>query len=1200
MKLTAKMRSSKDSGFIDSTDSHTLLCKTIKIMKLSAVLLLLSFQIYAGTYSQNVSLSEKNVKLTKVLDAIEKKTGLYFWYDQLLLDKTEPVTISCHNLPWNEVLSSLLHPQGLNFNMENGTIVITRKPLTMPDSLTIAMPIPPLKITGVVKDPDGNPLQGASVRVKGAGFGVVTNAEGFFKLECAEGQVLEVSVIGYKTFTTVIHNNNLIQIVLQPVLNSLTDIVVVGYGTQKKALVSGSLATVKMEEVLGNRAETNMGALLQSSIPGLQVTLSSGAPGANSSFNVRGGTDFGTSATSSINAGGPFILLDNVPFNGSLNLLDPNDIESITVLKDAGSAAIYGARSAFGVILITSKSGKKNQKTQFTYSDHFVSASPENLPKKATPLQTVQSMIDGGMTPTYMGNQNLATWIQLLQTYKTAPQTYPGGYTINSGVFYQLAPTDELKQLLGNSSFQQMHNFTLSGGSDKTTYRMSLGTTNENGILVPAANQDNFKKYNIKSVVSTEVTNWFTAQLDANYYNATTTSPNYTNAFGDAINTPSMLALDSVPGIAGVVSTAKNEIMASAPTINNDQDIRVTGRAIFKPIKGLTITGEYTIDNLINLRTLYNEKASGFINPYTYVSSTIGSGIYTRTNAHSNYQAVNLFATYVKSIGKHTVTLTGGYNQEQYNYQVDSITSSSMLVANLPSISGTTGLVPLQGGDNYDQNSTQGVFGRLNYDFKNKYLFQVNGRYDGSSKFPEGHRWGFFPSASIGWRIMEESFMKSIKPVLNEFKLRGSYGSVGNQNISDYQYFGGLTSYLPNWLVGGAQVGTLNAPPLVSQNFTWETVTTVDYGFDFGMLRNRLTGSLDIYQRDTKNILTTNPTPLPAVLGTGGPLQNAGALRTNGFELQINWKDKIGKVTYWIGANLMDYTTVVTKAINPNNVITGGTLYTGKHMGEIWGYVTDRLFTQNDFVSGSLNTSLRNGTILHGIPVQNGQSPNPGDIKYKAFNGDSTITSGAGTLNNHGDLQVIGNNTPRDQYGITGGVSYKNFSFSFVISGVAKQQQWLNNGMIFPNQWLTYGALQSSQTNYWTPTNLNSYFGRIYTDNVNSPYQAFNQVTQTRFLQNGAYTRLRNVTLGYIFPNTDMLKKAAIKRMQVYITVENPFIWDHMPNGMEPDVSPIGSTAGGGMGYPFLRKTSVGLSVTYYYEKIYIYFNDTDSSCHWV
>ncbi|MGF7230971.1 TonB-dependent receptor [Arachidicoccus sp.] len=1154
-------------------------------MRLTLVLLTVAaIHVTAKGLAQKINLSEKHVSIEKVMRKIQQQSGCDFFYKRSTLQLAKPVSINLKSGTLKEALSLCFKDQpDLTYSMVDNVVIVKKRVMAsgqgsyfnIAPMVKIQVPIE-LPVHGKITDTLGRPIAGVTITILGSRKGVFSDENGNYQIETKPGDKLSFSYVGYNNKILIVGRENELNVQLVQLVSSLNDLVIVGYGKQQKELVTGAVSTIKMDNVLGDRPVTSLGALLQGATPGLQVSISSGQPGAGSSWNIRGGTDFGSSLTSGISTQGPFILVDNVPYTGPTNLLDPNDIESVTVLKDAGSAAIYGARSAFGVVLITTKSGKKNQKVQFNYSDNFVISRPVNLPVKATPKQQVQAWIDGGMTAAYNGGQNLTTWMGLLDDYQKNPQNYRGGSAIDNGIYYQLAATDAVKELLGNSAFQQMHNFSVSGGSDKTTYRLSLGLTNENGILVPRANQDNFKRYNIKSDVSSDVTPWLNLQLDAAYNNSTTLSPVYTNAFGDATNTPSALPLDSIPGIA----SAKNEIEATVPVTNAYDDIRITGRAVAKIVKDLTITGDYTIDNNHNLVTTYNKKVGGFLNPYGYTEQTIGSDAYTKSNATTKFSSINIYGTYIKSISNNNFTVTAGFNQEQSNSEAESITASGMLNPDLPFISGVTGLIPYQASDSYSDYAVRGIFGRINYDYKNKYLVQLNGRFDGSSKFPQGHRWGFFPSTSVGWRIMQEPFMKSLKPYINELKLRASFGSVGNQNIASYQYIPGMSVNIPNWLYNSAKVGSLNPPGLISTTFTWETVQTKDAGIDIGLWKNRLTATFDWYQRDTKNILTSNANPVPATLGTGAPLQNAGALSTKGFELQLTWRDKIGQVGYYVTASLYNYNSIVTKVNNPQSVVTGNTLYVGKHIGEIWGYTSNGFYTADDFVAGSLNSNLRGGTLLAGIARQNGQAPNPGDIMYKDFDTSGTITSGAGTLGNSGDLKVIGNSTPQYQYGISGGVSYKEFDFSFIITGVGKQQQFINNTLTFPNQWLTYGALYANELNYWTPTNTSAYYGRIYTDNVNSPYQSYNQITQTKFLLNGAFLRIQNLTLRYSLPNK-LIRKTRITKAQVFVSVENPYTFTHMPKGMYPDVSTQGATAGGGLGYPYMHKTSFGINLSF-------------------
>jgi TonB-linked SusC/RagA family outer membrane protein len=1051
-------------------------------------------------------------------------------------------------------------------------------------------------ISGVVKNEKGLPVAGITVTEKGTTNATVSDDKGNFKLHLKNNNssAIVLSGIGFETKEVKMGQQNVVGIVLKDEAKSLSDVVVIGYGSQSKKKITGAAATVNIEELLGDRPVSTLGAVLQGATPGLQVGISSGAPGASTSLNIRGGTDYGkdpnNTANTIMNSGAPLIIVDNVPYSGALNLLDPNDIETVTVLKDPASASIYGSRTAYGVVVITTKSGKKNQKVQFNYSNNLVFSTPTNLPVKATPIQQVQAWIDGGMTGSYNGGQNLTQWMTLLKDYQANPGKYPtGGDTLN-GIYYQLAPTDAVKALLGNHSTQFMNNFSVNGGTDKTTYRMSFGSTNERGVLPDAANQDNYKRYNIRSLVTTDVNAWLNLQLDAGYNNSTAKTPFYPNVFGDATNTPSALPLDSIPTKPGqVIRTGKNELLARAPIQSNSDEIRATGRTIIKPVKGLTITGEYTIDNINSDVTQYDKKVTvPMLNPYGYTPETFGNDVYDKSHGWNKNTIINVFGNYALTLNhQHNFTLLGGFNQEQRNTGTDEIAVSGLVSPDLPFLAGTTGLnMPAISTKNYADFASRGYFARLNYDFRNKYIMQVSYRYDGSSKFPEGHRWVGLPGASVGWRITEENFMQSLKPYLNELKLRASYGSVANQNIADYGFFPGMSITTPNWLNNSAKVGTLLPPPLTSANFTWETVSSKDLGLDWALLKSRLTGTFDWYQRDTKDILTDAANVPPAVLGTGLPLQNSGSLRTNGFELAVNWNDHIGRVGYNLGVNLFNYTSIVTKCSNTQNIYYNSAyqVYQGKKMGEIWGYVTDRFYDTTDFVKGSLNSNLRGGTLLAGRPKQNGQSPNPGDIMYKDLNGDSVITPGAYTLANHGDLTIIGNSAPQYQYAITGGVSYANFDFSFIMNGVAKQEGFLPGTLSFPNQWVTYGALYSHQLNYWTPTNTNAYYARIYTDNVNTgqTLQGYNQQTQTRFLRDKSYLRLRNVTLRYSVPSTSLvLQKLHVNKFQVFASMENVITFSHLPKGIDPDLSVQGTGVGGGIGYPFMRKTSVGINVSF-------------------
>jgi len=1027
-------------------------------------------------------------------------------------------------------------------------------------------------INGVVRDEKGILLPSISVTEKGTTNTVITNEQGTYSIRVKPSAILVFTGIGFETVDAKISSSNSLDVELKSESKALADVVIVGYGTQKRAKVTGAVATIKMDEVLGERPVSTTATLLQGVTPGLQVTLPSGRPGEGASLNIRGATGFGTALNSSIATGAPLVLVDNTVFDGPLNLIDPNDIETVTVLKDAGSAAIYGARSAFGVILIQTKKGTRNQKPRFNYSNNIVFASPTNLPQKASPKRSLQALIDGGLANYSVGQgQDLNKWIGFINDYETNPGKYPNGYVMDNGVFYNLKGNDAVGELLSNSSTQMMHNLSVDGGSDKMTYRISFGATNEKGILVPSADADNFKRYNIRSVLGSDITNWMSIQLDASYANAKTIRPGYSDPYTYAVRIPSFLAGDSIPGYPGQIATGKNLVTNSYPTTYRYDQLRLTGRVILKPFKGMTVTAENTFDNYHALTSSYN-KLIYLRDPYGWANMPYGNDQITKNNEAKDYNSVNIFGSYTKSLDLHNFTLMGGFNQEYKNYEQEIISKTIVINPSVPSISTSAGA--FDGADNYSQFATRGYFGRFNYDYNNKYLLEVNGRYDGSSRFPDGHRWGFFPSGSAGWRLMNENFMSFARRYVSELKLRASYGAVGNQNIGEYQYIATMDPSNPSWLNAGSRVVTVGTPGLISPDFTWEKVYTKDLGISYGFLKNRLTGDVDWYIRETKGILSTDNTPVPAVLGTAAPLINSASLKTKGFEVEVNWKDKIRKVSYYISANLYDFTSTVTKVNNPNNLLN--LLYVGQKMGDIWGYETDRFYTTNDFVDGTLDANLKNGTLKPGVAKYAGQSPNPGDIKYMDLNGDSLVNAGANTLANPGDKRVIGNNSLRYQYGIRGGLSYLNFDFSFVISGVIKNDQVRSSYLFFPNNWQVYGALYENQLNYWTPENPNAYFGRIYTTTPNGGPQTFNEITQSRFVLNGSYMRIRNLSLRYNI-SEKVLDRFHLKRLSISYSIENPVIFHHFPQGMYPDVNDLG----GGLGYPLMRKSSVGINLNF-------------------
>ena len=943
----------------------------------------------------------------------------------------------------------------------------------------------------------------------------------------------------------------------------IDEVVVVGYGVQKKANLTGAVSSVKMDEVLGDRPVVSVSDALKGAMPGLQITGNSGRPGEEMSFNIRG-------VNSLDKNGKPLVLVDNVEMD--INMLDPNDIESVTVLKDAASSAIYGARAAFGVILITTKKGSDSTRLSINYSNNFSFSRPANMPRKATPLQTVQAYKDMG-TINYQSGQNVDTWLDLLKEYNANPSAYPDGYAMVDGLRYSLAETNLFDDMM-ETGFQQTHNLSVGGGTKDISYRFSFGMVDENGVL--ASDKDAYKRYNVSSYIRSDVFSWITPELDIKYTNSKSELPETSGGYGiwgAAVAFPSYFPTGTmnIDGEELPINTPRNLINLAYPTTIQKNNIRIFGKVTITPLKNVKLVGEYTYNHLSNEKTKF-EKKFYYAHGGNFVKETsTANSKYENSNGITDYNALNFYGNYNNTWGKHEVTVMGGFNQESSDYRYAEMSRMNMINEDLPSISQATGDYFAK--DKFERYTVRGLFYRINYSFAGKYLIETNGRYDGSSKFPKDSRFGFFPSVSAGWRVSEEAFMKPLTSVLSNFKLRASWGNIGNQSITPYAYILGMDAEQAYWTVSGIKVTTLKPAALVSNSFTWEKVTTVDVGFDLGLLNNRLNLVFDWYRRDTKGMLAPGA-ELPAVLGASAPLQNTADLRSKGWEITVDWNDQIGKVKYNLGFNLYDAKTKITKYNNETGLFgkdknDKDTYRVGMELGEIWGYVTDRLYTVDDFDA--------DGKLKAGIPKVEGYNPNPGDILYKDLDDNDIINGGTSTTKDPGDRKIIGNSTRRYQYGIHGGASWKGFSLSFLLQGVGKRDLWIMNDLFYPHYdaWTT---VYDTQLNYWTPERTDSYFPRLYEKAAGNT--AANTRIQTRYLQDGSYLSIRNITLSYNFPSKWMTK-IGVNNLAVFFSGENLYTFDHLPKGLDPERSVTDDLGQRGFTYPYMRQYSFGINLSF-------------------
>lgn len=1144
-------------------------------MKLTFLLLIATLQVSASAYSQQVSLKFEQASLKTVFAEISRQTGYHVLFSPELVEKASPVTVNLKDASIAEVLATVLYRQPLSYRIDNKLILIGSKPLPAANE-----PAPVrLPVKGKVTDEKGMPIPGASILEKGTSNGTVTNEAGEFSINVQnDGAILIVRFIGYVQ-QEIKTGSAPIKVILQEDLTAMSEVVVVGYGSQRKANLTGAVSSVKMDEVLGDRPVSSTSQALQGAVPGLQVTYGSGQPGAATTLNIRGFT--------SINGGSPLILVDNVPMD--IDDVNPKDIDNVTVLKDAAAASIYGARAAFGVILITTKKGKKNQPLKFNYSSNFTFNRPSSLPQKATPTELVKALKDFGTT-SYWTGQNVDTWLDLLSQYQQNPGNFPDGVATVGGLKYPLAQTDVYGELF-NNGFEQMHNFSFNGGSEKTTFRVSGGYTGEDGILV--TNKDKYTRYNFNTYLSTELTKNLTASVNLFYKNSNRTTPaNFSGLFYNAVTYSSYMPTGYGKAPNGDVlpyNTPNNVVRVEPANSVFGDDLRLFGKLEYNPLNGLKVTAEYTF-NKSNSNNRDFQDRNEYINAATYDRQFLNNNTrYTRGNNQLNYQSLNLYASYTKAFNKHNLTFLLGTNQESSKQENFTVNRLDVLSPWVPSLSTSTGTIA--GDDGFGEYGISGYFGRINYDYKNKYLLEINGRFDGSSRFAPGNRFGFFPSVSAGWNVSEEAFMKPLANVVSLFKLRGSFGEIGNQVVFSknqagtlvpnyYPYVPGMEPYNAAWTdpVSNIRYVSLTMPALVSSSFTWETVRTLNFGTDISLLNGRLSTSFDWFLRKTLNMLAPG-SELPDVLGAKAPLQNVADLQSKGWELEMSWKDKIKAFSYSIGFNLSDSRAEITRYNNPAGLLTingSGTLdnyYVGHEIGNIWGYETRGYFTVDDFEKGSLDATLQKGTLLPGVAGYKGVQQNPGDIRYVDLDGDNVIFTGNNTLSKSGDRKIIGNNQRRFQFGVFGNASYKNFDLSFFLQGVGKRDLWLSSQLYWPyeNQ---FGTLYKHNLNYWTATNTNGFFPRSYPNGAGNTTTS--RYVQTKYLSNGAYMRVKNITLGYAIPK-HLLKRIFIDNIRVFASGENLFTLDHLPDGMDAEATIVSD---GGI-YPFMKKYSFGVNVNF-------------------
>lgn len=1059
-------------------------------------------------------------------------------------------------------------------------------------------------IKGLIEDEKGQAIPGASVQLKSGADSAksfaITDAKGVFTFDNSHTQgpfVFTIAYVGYVTQT--ITKNSLdpqkeqsLYVVLKESSAALSEIVVVGYGTQKKVNLTGAVDQVG-KEVFENRPMTSATRGLQGVLPNLNIRMTDGKPIRGATYNVRG--------TTSIGAGGSaLVLIDGVP--GDPNLLNPNDIESVSVLKDAASAAIYGARGSFGVVLITTKSPAKNN-TQLTYSSNYSLNDRTIKPKFVTNGYEWAKNFDEAYYAwnDYKSHPAKANsvfpfsldYLDELKRRNDDPSLPKTDIDPATGNYVYYGNTDWFEELYADKNPSTEQTLSASGGNAKSEYYLSGRYMSQNGIF--RYNPDKFKMYNIRAKGAVRPFDWLKLENNFDFSQRTYFYP----ILNHPSNTPVWRRIsDEAFPVAmlknpdGSLTENASIVFGSFLTGNNYSDqtqllLRNTSRFTTSFLHDrLHVNGDFTYAYTSSVETrLYTPV------PYSKKPGETllrGESKMNEENDRTTYTGMNFYADYEQRVSKNTFKILVGYNYENTLFKSRYYQHDGMINAGLPDFSLMNGLNYTLTGGGYEWR-TMGGFFRLNYNYDERYLLEVNGRYDGSSKFPESQQFGFFPSASAGWRVSKEKFWNVSPKAISDLKLRVSYGALGNGNVNPYQFLQTMSvSKLP-MSINGVLPDYTQQPNVIPNGLTWEKSTTLNGGIDVAFLQSRLKVSFDKYTRNTTNMFTVG-LPVPAVFGASVPKGNYADLQTKGWELSVNWSDqfKAGSkpFSYSFGVVLSDYESYITRFNNPTKLIN--TYYEGMRVGDMWGFVNDGYFqSQEEIDKYDIDQSF--------IKVSNANVLRPGDIRFKNLDTDKKITQGKGTLDDPGDQRIIGNTEPRYAFGITGNANWNNFFLSFFFQGVGKRDWWPGtDASLFwgqynrPYSWMP----EEIMDNRWSETNPDAYFPRFrgYTAlNANAELT----VPQSKYVQNVAYIRLKNLTIGYNLP-AEWISRIKMKNARLYFTGQNLWTWSPMykimktfdPEVIEGSDPELNNNAGGigagnGMAYPMLKTYTVGLSVTF-------------------
>ena len=1041
-----------------------------------------------------------------------------------------------------------------------------------------------IKVKGVVNDAMG-PVIGASIVEKGnTGNGTITDIDGNFSLNVSSNSTLIVSFVGYKAQEIPVAGKTFFTIDLKEDNEMLEEVVVVGFATQKKVNLTGSVGTATAKDIEA-RPVANAVQALQGVIPGLNISNSGngGELNATKSIDVRGTGTVGKDASgNAFSSGSPLILIDGM--EGDLNSINPQDIESISVLKDAAASSIYGSRAPFGVVLVTTKSGKSGR-AQINYNMNMRYSTPIKMPDMANSYEFVNLFDDAEYNGSgkHLYTDEYRQFVYDFMTGKSDDYIWGNGSGGKWNYDYSANNVNWLKEYYRNTAPSQEHNVSVSGGSDKMTYYLSANYMTQEGFM--RYGTEDYDRYTITAKISAQLTKALKVDYSNRWVRTDYERPTYMN--DDFYNHILRRArpVRAVYDPNGYLMSDINYIgvMRDGGRHNEQKDAMAQQLKItVTPLKNWNIIGEMNIKTDNNWNhweqfVVYSHYKDNPENTYTALTSANKDQV-SEYSLKTTYLNPTVYSNYNFSLKeKHNFTVLGGFQAEIMKYRDMEGARTGLVTTDLPVLNLTTDADSYTLKGLYKNWKNAGFFGRINYDYNGKYLVEGNLRYDGSSRFRRGNRWILTPSFSLGWNVARENFWEKLADVVEVFKLRVSYGELANQNTTSwyptYQTLG-VTTNGGKWLQNGALTSVASVPGLISTSLSWEKIKNTNIGFDFGALNNRLTGSFDYFWRKTKNMVGPG-VELPAILGATVPSTNNTDLTTFGWELSIGWRDKVGELGYGVKLNISDNQTRIDKYPNPTNSLSK--YMAGELTGDIYGYTTIGIAKTQEEMDAHIASLPKGGQTAIGSKWE------AGDIMYADINGDGKIDNGSNTLDDMGDLKKIGNNTPRFRTGITLDAQWKGFDFSMFWQGVLKRDfDPGENSMVF---WGTTGSGQWWSTSFKdhmdyfraedtaSPlgANVNAYYPRPLFNNKNHK-------TQTAYLQNAAYMRLKNLQLGYTLPKS-LINKIGLQNVRVYVSGENLLTITGLSDTIDPETAGIGKQ--GGTVYPLSRVYSFGLSVNF-------------------